>query len=57
MKSWKIIKHIIGKEDKQIIKTISHGTYSDEIKMARVIPIIKGEDEKHVQNYRPISVF
>ena len=28
----------------------------DELKVARVIPIFKGEDEQLVQNYRPISV-
>ena len=28
----------------------------DELKIARIIPIFKGEDEQLVQNYRPISV-
>ena len=36
-------------------KSISHGTFSDELKIATVLPIYKNEDEL-VQNYRPISV-
>ena len=36
--------------------SISLGIMPDELKVARVIPIFKGEDEQLVQNYRPISV-
>ena len=36
--------------------SISLGIVSDELKVARVIPILKGEDKQRVQNYRPISV-
>ena len=36
--------------------SISLGIVPDELKVARVIPIFKGEDEQLVQNYRPISV-
>ena len=32
------------------------GIVPDELKVARVIPIFKKEDEQLVQNYRPISV-
>ena len=31
-------------------------TFSDSLKMARVIAIFKGENEQLVQNYRPISL-
>ena len=34
--------------------SISLGIVPDEMKVARVIPIFKGEDEQLVQNYRPI---
>ena len=36
--------------------SISLGIMPDELKVARVIPIFKGEDEQLVQNYRLISV-
>ena len=36
--------------------SISRGIVPDKLKIARVIPIFKGEDEQLVQNYRPISV-
>ena len=36
--------------------SISWGIVPDKLKIARVIPIFKGEDEQLVQNYRPISV-
>ena len=36
--------------------SISLGIVPDELKVARVIPIFKGEDKQFVQNYRPISV-
>ena len=36
--------------------SISRGIVLDKLKIARVIPIFKGEDEQLVQNYRPISV-
>ena len=35
---------------------ISLGIVPDELKVARVILIFKGEDKQLVQNYRPISV-
>ena len=36
--------------------SIHQVTFSDSLKMARVIPIFKGENEQLVQNYRPISL-
>ena len=36
--------------------SISQGTFPNQLKLARVIPLFKGEDEQLVQNYRPISV-
>ena len=36
--------------------SISLGIVPGELKVARVIPVYKGEDEQLVQNYRPISV-
>ena len=39
-----------------INKTISQGHFPEELKLARVIPIYKGENDQLIQNYRPISV-
>ena len=36
--------------------SISQGIFPNQLKLARVIPLFKGEDEQLVQNYRPISV-
>ena len=36
--------------------SISQGTFPTQLKLSRVIPLFKGEDEQLVQNYRPISV-
>ena len=36
--------------------SIRTGTYIDEWKLARVIPIYKSEDKHECENYRPISV-
>ena len=36
--------------------SISRGIVPDKLKISRVIPIFKGEDEQLVQYYRPISV-
>ena len=36
--------------------SIYQGTFPESLKIARVIPIFKGENEQLVHNYRPISV-
>ena len=36
--------------------SIIQGIFPDELKLARVIPIYKGEDDQLISNYRPISV-
>ena len=37
-----------------INKSIAHGKFPDELKLAKVLPIYKNEDEQMIQNYRPI---
>ena len=39
-----------------INKSISHGTFPDELKIAKVLHIYKHEYEQLIQNYRSISV-
>ena len=39
-----------------INKSIAQGKFPDELKLAKVLPIYKSEDEQMIQNYRPISV-
>ena len=39
-----------------INKSIAQGKFPDELKLAKVLPIYKNEDEQMIQNYRPISV-
>ena len=36
--------------------SIREGIVHEELKLAKVIPIYKGEDDQLIQNYRPISV-
>ena len=36
--------------------SIAQGIFPEPLKIARIIPIFKGENEQLVQNYRPISV-
>ena len=36
--------------------SIKTGIYSDEWKIASVIPIYKSEDKRKCENYRPISI-
>ena len=36
--------------------SIREGIVPEELKLAKVIPIYKGEDDQLIQNYRPISV-
>ena len=39
-----------------INQSISQGIFPEELKLAKVLPIFKCEDEQLVQNYRPISI-
>ena len=39
-----------------INQSILQGHYPKELKLAKVLPIFKSEDEQLVQNYRPISI-
>ena len=39
-----------------INKSMSHGAFPDELKIAKMLPIYKNEDEQMIQNYRLISV-
>ena len=55
-----IIKHDIS----HIVKPLTHicnisfknGTFPDQMKVAKVIPICKGNDKQVFTNYRPISL-
>ena len=40
-----------------INQSILQGHFPKELKLAKVLPIFKSEDEQLVQNYRPISIF
>ena len=39
-----------------INKSIFQGTFPDERKLAKILPIYKNDNEQLIQNYRPISV-
>ena len=39
-----------------INQSIAHGVFPSELKIARVIPLYKGENNQLIHNYRPISV-
>ena len=39
-----------------IDQSISQSIFSEELKLAKVFPIFKCEDEQVVPNYRPISI-
>ena len=50
-------KHIISHPLSILInKSIEHGTYPSKLKLAKVIPVYKGDDESDPSNYRPISL-
>ena len=58
--SMSIIKHvasIISEPLTHIINlSISHGIVPDQMKIARIIPLYKADDESVLTNYRPISI-
>ena len=37
-------------------KSIENGTYPSKLKLAKVVPVYKNEDELDSNNYRPISL-
>ena len=39
-----------------INQSILQGHFPKELKLAKVLPIFKSDDEQLVQNYRPISI-
>ena len=39
-----------------INQSISQGLFSEKMKLAKILPIYKSEDEQLVNNYRPISI-
>ena len=39
-----------------INQSLDHGIFPQKLKMAKVIPIYKKDDEKLLTNYRPISL-
>ena len=39
-----------------INRSIAQGVFPAELKIARVIPLYKGENNQLIHNYRPISV-
>ena len=39
-----------------INQSIAQGVFPAELKIARVIPLYKGENNKLIHNYRPISI-
>ena len=40
----------------KINKSIAQGKFPNKLKLAKVLPVYKNEDEQMIQNYRPISV-
>ena len=36
--------------------SIRQGVFPNELKLAKVLPIYKSDDKRHLKNYRPISV-
>ena len=39
-----------------INQSISQGLFTEEMKLAKILPIYKSDDEQLVNNYRPISI-
>lgn len=53
----KCAKHLISKPLAQILNTsVQNGKYPSKLKLSKVIPIYKSDDESDPNNYRPISL-
>ena len=39
------------------VEPLKQGMFPNEMKLAKVVPIYKNENEQHVQNYRPLFLF
>ena len=39
-----------------IYHTVDKGVFPNEIKLARVVPVYKGNNKQTISNYRPISI-
>ena len=50
------IKHYIKPLTYLINSSFESGTFPEELKLAKVIPIFKSEDKQDISNYRPISI-
>lgn len=53
----KTIDSVAGPFTRVINLFIFHGIVPDEVKIARVIPVFKADDQSLFTNYRPISIF
>ena len=53
-----IMKQYVETYVKQLtfLMSITQGNFPNELKIARVIPLYKGEDTQLIENYRPILV-
>ena len=51
------VKHIISQPLSILLnKSLEHGIYPTQLKLAKVIPIYKNDDPSDPSNYRPISL-
>ena len=57
-KTWDTLKEIINKKtfESDFLPSLSTGIFPDKLKIAKVIPLYKKDDNKSFGNYRPISL-